>query len=52
MAIWIKPNGNEIELNDDPSNVAAAKKLGLKKKRAPKKDAETNEKQLDALSIN
>jgi hypothetical protein len=50
MAIWIKPNGNEIELNDDPSNIEAAKKLGLKKKRAPKKVVETNDNQLDALS--
>jgi hypothetical protein len=31
--LWIRPTGTEIETNDDPRNIAAAKKLGWKKKR-------------------
>lgn len=32
MAIWIKPNGMEIETNDQPGNLKAAVKLGWKLK--------------------
>jgi hypothetical protein len=47
MAIWIKPNGKEIETNDHKGNIEAAKALGWKKKKAPKKEVEAP--QLDAL---
>lgn len=32
MAIWIKPNGNEIEINDEPANVKACEEMGWKRK--------------------
>jgi hypothetical protein len=41
MAIWIKTNGNEIELNDEPATIAYAESLGWEKKKgrpAKKKD--------------
>jgi hypothetical protein len=43
--LWIRPTGTEIETNDDPRNIAAAKKLGWKKKRKVpvKEESETNE---------
>lgn len=47
MAIWIKQSGREIELNDRPETVQAAKDLGWKlkseekpKRGRPAKDAE------------
>ena len=49
--LWIRPTGTEIETNDDPLNIAAAKKLGWKKKRkAPVKEEtiETPELELGA----
>ena len=39
MAIWIKPNGMEIEINDEPGNVEAAQKLGWKRKNEAKQAA-------------
>jgi len=42
MAIWIKPNGNEIEINDKPANIQYAESLKWKRKgsgkQKPKKD--------------
>jgi len=38
---WIKPNGNEIETNDEPATIAAAKALKWKEskeKKTEKKD--------------
>jgi hypothetical protein len=32
MAIWIKTNGNEIEINDEPSNVKACEDMGWRRK--------------------
>lgn len=32
MAIWVKPNGNEIEINDQDGNVKAAVSMGWKLK--------------------
>lgn len=39
MAIWVKPNQVEIELNDEPATVAHAESLGWKKKGTAKKAA-------------
>lgn len=39
MTIWVKPNGSEIELNDEPATASKAEELGWKKKgkkRGPK----------------
>jgi len=36
MAIWIKPNGNEIETNDLPATIEYAKSLKWKPKKAAK----------------
>jgi len=37
MTIWIKPNGIELELNDQKGNIEAARKLGWKPKTEAKK---------------
>lgn len=43
MDTWVKPNGTELELNDQKANVAYAKSLGwklksdIKPKQEPKK---------------
>jgi len=37
MAIWIKPSGIEVEANDLPATIEAAKSLGWKPKGEPKK---------------
>lgn len=42
MATWIKPNGNKIEINDNPATVQYAESLGWKRdvvKKVPKKKA-------------
>ncbi len=36
MAIWIKENGSEIDINDDEANEDYAKSLGWEKKGASK----------------
>ena len=36
MAIWIKPNGNEIEINDKPATIEYAKSLNWKPKKVAK----------------
>lgn len=41
MTTWIKPNGTELELNDQKGNIEAARKLGWKpktEKTEPKKE--------------
>jgi len=42
MDTWVKPNGTELELNDLPENIKAAKalkwKLKNEKKSTPKKE--------------
>lgn len=35
--IWIKPNGQEIEINDRPESIAKCEEMGWKRKSAPKK---------------
>lgn len=37
MAIWKKPSGLEIELNEKPATEEKARELGWEKKRGPKK---------------
>lgn len=36
MDIWVKENGSEIELNDEPATIAYAKSLGWSKKKGRK----------------
>ena len=50
--LWIRPTGTEIEINDDPRNIAAAKKLGWKKKRKVQPKEFEQAPQLDALQDN
>lgn len=45
MTIWIKPNGKEININDDEANTTYAKSLGWKRVEAK----EPNEDDLDHL---
>lgn len=40
MAIWIKPNGAEVEVNDLPANEKKAASLGWKKKAKKKAKSE------------
>lgn len=44
---WIKPNGNEIETNDAPATVAAAKDLGWTRE----DEAESNDAAVDARGL-
>lgn len=39
LTTWVKDNGQEIEVNDHPANVAQAEKLGWKKKGEKSKQA-------------
>ena len=40
MAIWIKPSGAEVEVNDLPANEKKAESLGWKKKAKKKVKSE------------
>ncbi len=44
MTIWVKPNGTELELNDQKANIEAAKKLGWKPKKEEVKKPEKKTK--------
>lgn len=44
MTTWIKPNGTELELNDQKANIEAARKLGWKPKPETKKPEKKEEK--------
>jgi len=37
MSIWVKPNGNEIEINDEDATIKYAESLSWTKKGEPKK---------------
>lgn len=41
---WIKPNGNEIETNDEKATIEYAEKLGWKRKTVKKKAAKKKAK--------
>ena len=44
MAVWIKPSGTEVETNDLPATIEAAKSLGWKPKEAKKRGRPAKEK--------
>jgi hypothetical protein len=44
MTTWVKPNKTEIELNDAPATVEAAKALGWEKKKGRKPAAKKKAK--------
>ena len=44
MDTWVKPNGTELELNDQKANVAYAKSLGWKLKSDIKKEPKKTKK--------
>jgi hypothetical protein len=48
MAIWIKPNGNEIEVNDLPATIEYAKSLKWKLKGEKK---ETQKKEVSKQKV-
>jgi len=41
MAIWIKPSGVEIEINDSPDNIEQATKLGWELKSLKEEEKKT-----------
>lgn len=43
--IWIKPNGNELETNDEKATIAYCKSLGWEEKGAKKAPAKKAAKQ-------